>query len=223
MGQRRRIRLPLPTDPAVKAALITATASVLVAVIGAISAFAVGWLQVGPGARTPTATTVSAVTPHATAEGSGTSPDQATTTVRPGRQSVLDIVPKERNESDGEYRTGPQTVNAKRYERTLYLWEDEDEIGCADGALTYQLDRHYRRFEATVGLNDDSASGAEGVFTVLVDGKKQAAQTIGVGSTLRVTADVTGAFRMTLWAYRTCGLDPRGIAVWIDPVLSPTS
>jgi hypothetical protein len=51
MGQRRRIRLPLPTDPAVKAALITATASVLVAVIGAISAFAVGWLQVGPGAR----------------------------------------------------------------------------------------------------------------------------------------------------------------------------
>ena len=68
--------------------------------------------------------------------------------------------------------------------------------------LTYKLDESYRRFQATIGL-DDRADHPErrgaAVFRVLVDGKKQLSETISsTDAPQSVDVDVSGASTISL-------------------------
>lgn len=118
----------------------------------------------------------------------------------------------------GLVRPGPEEVSGTQYSNTLY----EDGGSCKDISATYQLNRKYRQFQATVGLDDRSDSGANFTFEVFTgDQADQLAtpvRTISFGHIVSIDVDVTGSLRME--PYATCN-EPFGTAVWINPILIP--
>ena len=72
----------------------------------------------------------------------------------------------------------------------------------AAARVTYDLTGHYRRFEALVGLDEDTARRGQVRVRVLVDGKEQKLARQGKldarGRPLRVRVDVRGARALTL-------------------------
>ena len=72
-----------------------------------------------------------------------------------------------------------------------------------ESRLTYDLAGRYRRFEALVGLDDQTGKGGSARVRVLVDGKSVdlgAADLTGRREPLAVRVDLTGAKELTLVA-----------------------
>ncbi len=72
-----------------------------------------------------------------------------------------------------------------------------------ESRLTYDLGGHYRRFEALVGLDDQTGKGGSGRIRVLVDGKPKDlgdTELAGRSEPVAVRVDVTGAKELTLVA-----------------------
>ncbi len=72
----------------------------------------------------------------------------------------------------------------------------------AAARVTYALDGRYRRFEALVGLDDQTGKRGRACIRVLVDGKERplpdGGKVSAAGGPLRVRADVRGARELTL-------------------------
>ena len=66
--------------------------------------------------------------------------------------------------------------------------------------LTYVLDGHFHRFEAVVGIDDETQGRGNVVFRVLLDGQPawESGKVSGKGSALPIRIDTTGAQRLTL-------------------------
>lgn len=163
--------------------------------------------EVGSGvpsnAVTPTVPTSSPSSPSSPAQELSATPDQ------PREQSLTDMAPVE-----GSYEIGPQKVNTQRYERTLYGH------GCYTSAATWQLDRKYTSFRASVGLSDTSPSSAKVKFSVFVDGETKATYSMDVGILQPIPpVDLRNAFRVELKVESDSCLHD-GYAVWINPVIS---
>lgn len=95
-----------------------------------------------------------------------------------------------------------------------------------DAAASYQLDKRFRTFQATVALNDSASGGAASPlrFSVELDGKKAWESRLfkNRGSWQPVLLDVTGASRLTL----RVAFEPQYFttaayahAVWLEPCL----
>jgi hypothetical protein len=86
--------------------------------------------------------------------------------------------------------------------------------------LEYDLGRHYQVLRTTVGLTDDSATEAEMLFDLIVDGRPVFSQSTRLGAPLPVEVDLTGALRLEMTTSRIeadCQNSNRGTGVWADP------
>ncbi len=89
-------------------------------------------------------------------------------------------------------------------------------------AVTYRLDGKFRRFHATIGVDDDTGGKGSVVFEALVDGKTAYKSEVLTGSSAPVVierVDVSGAKLLTLRVdYATAG-DIQDHADWCDALL----
>jgi NPCBM/NEW2 domain len=201
------------SDPTVRVALISATATVLVAVIGGVSAFAVGWLQYrGPGAAAQdpgTAPPASASSPTGTTPPGLPSPGAAKTG---SYLADLKLV-----EGHNVTDLGRRAVSGSSYEHSVALGNFC--IGAVRQA-GFNLDRRYRRFQAVMGLSDETPSAFELKFRVLLDDKPLASSTLKVGQVERLDLDVSGGLRLLLSAEAStlpgCDREVKAEAVWGD-------
>lgn len=92
------------------------------------------------------------------------------------------------------------------------------EAGCSvcDHWVEYNLSRSWGTFDATVGLDDNSRSGKNMTFTVYADGERVATETVTLGETVDIEADVSGALRLRLEVESD---DTDLVAVWAAPTL----
>jgi len=87
---------------------------------------------------------------------------------------------------------------------------------------TYDLAGNYRKFLATVGIDDDARGAGSVVFEVLVDGKRVYRSGVVTGRDEPITLeaiDVSGAQRLTLAVEFATGADILDHANWCDAVL----
>ncbi|MFI9848664.1 NPCBM/NEW2 domain-containing protein [Nonomuraea sp. NPDC051941] len=170
----------------------------------------------GPATVTATATTTVSATVAVTGS-ENPSPDAGGDSN--GATSLFDLAPL-RDQTD--YETTEAKVNTRQYDRVLL-----GGVHCQGQSVTYQLDRKFKKFTATVGLTDDSLR-IPVRFDVYVDGKRAGAgTTVNVGQIKPVEIAVSGAFRMQLWVedakdeYCPAFEESQLWAAWIKPTLRP--
>lgn len=106
--------------------------------------------------------------------------------------------------SDVEYWLhGPASVNGQSLPRSVLLTLcNPSEWACdpseQTGSVSYDLGRHFRRFQATAGLADDAADNAIYRIEVYGDGRKLGSQQVGLGEVFPIDVDVTGILRLRL-------------------------
>lgn len=160
-------------DPAIRAARITRTGTVVAAIAAAlitaiatgVTAYIVGHKEGVSAAPTVTVHETTTVTESAqaaseTGNGTGTSVAKKPT----GGSSLLLLTA---NETQGEIVTDPQKVNSRDYDHALTGWLGMCNYTSAH--RVYQLDRKYKRLQADVGLTDNTKSGSVVVFKVVLD------------------------------------------------------
>ena len=128
---------------------------------------------------------------------------------------------------DGESMTGWESV-----EGTDRMWGNATVDGTRrngalvhghycdrDASTEFTIGRDWRTWTGTVGIADD-ADEADGsvTFEVNGDGERLAEQTVGLGETAEMEADVEGVLRLELVS--TSHECVKGDAVWADPFLS---
>jgi hypothetical protein len=116
---------------------------------------------------------------------------------------------------DSDYRSTLATVNAEDYDEALTV-----EVPCGDVTTEFDLGRAYEEFETTVGLTDDSDSGAEVVFTVIGDGEQLETKTLGLGEDAELSVDVTGVLRLELVSAESPCEGETATAAWAEPVVT---
>jgi hypothetical protein len=87
---------------------------------------------------------------------------------------------------------GPITLRGQVFRKGLGMHSRSE--------ITYNIDRRFRRFEALVGIDDDTAGQGSVVFRVLLDGAEawQSGPVTGQTAPKRVQADVSNAQQLTL-------------------------
>ncbi|GAA2974083.1 MULTISPECIES: NPCBM/NEW2 domain-containing protein [unclassified Kitasatospora] len=114
-------------------------------------------------------------------------------------------------EEQGPYDRGPQKVNGQAYSTTL-------SSSCS--VATWQLDRQYTTFTTTLGAADSTASDTKILLYVELDGVRKIERSMAVGSTLPVTLDLRGVFRITLGSMSCNSRHQENVGAWIDPVIT---
>jgi hypothetical protein len=111
------------------------------------------------------------------------------TTLRPTRRSM-------------DVKLGAAAINGLYYADSIVFRCDlyaNDQIG----AISFNLSKRYRRFEATAGVLDDAREADQvGVFKVVADGAVLATVTARQGEPRFLTADVTDVLSLRLEAHR---------------------
>jgi hypothetical protein len=84
--------------------------------------------------------------------------------------------------------------------------------------LSYKLDGSYRRFEAIVGIDDETAGQGSVTFHVLLDGREvwQSGTVTGQSAAKRVNVDLAGAKRLTLLVDFGAMADVQDHADWAE-------
>lgn len=119
------------------------------------------------------------------------------------RQPVLtyltDMEPVSR---EGGAEAGARTVeiDGKQYPQSLSWTCGYSDCTGGGASAEYNLSRAYRRFQATIGLGDTSASDGVLIFRVLGDGRVLVEKQLGLGKPDEVDVDVTGVLRLRLLA-----------------------
>jgi hypothetical protein len=73
------------------------------------------------------------------------------------------------------------------------------------GAIEYNLNRDCKQLDATLGIDDASASGSSATISLAADGTSRLGGSFGLAQSQHVVADVTGVFRISLSATQTGG------------------
>jgi hypothetical protein len=130
--------------------------------------------------------------------------------------------PKRIGSKETYYKEGPLRIDAVTYERVLY-----NTPGCEyEGPVfeIYQTDRKYRKFQAKVGVGDDTPHEARVKFTVLADHIVRNSKIAVLGQqAIPFEADITGAFRIEIRTeiIITDNCNGKVYGAWIDPVIVP--
>ncbi len=103
-------------------------------------------------------------------------------------------------EDEGRWFTDSVDINGQNYPKTVYA-DGVDTCCFKEGdvfTIDYDLGRDYERFNSTIGLSDTSSDGTRWQFDVFVDGTNVASHALGLGESVPVSIDVTGALRLRL-------------------------
>ncbi|MFB8243339.1 NPCBM/NEW2 domain-containing protein [Kitasatospora purpeofusca] len=122
---------------------------------------------------------------------------------------VNDLLPVA--EEQGPYDHGSQKVNGQIHPTTL-------SSSCS--ITTWQLDRQYTTFTATLGAADSTGPGSKVLLYVELDGVRKIERNMAVGSTVPVTLDLRGVFRITLGSMSCNSYHPEDVGSWIDPAIT---
>jgi hypothetical protein len=114
------------------------------------------------------------------------------------------------------WESGTRTVNAKIYEHSV--------VGstCSagdDANESFNLGRQFQRFQATVGMADDTPTGAATQFTVIVDDKQIFNRDVRLGEQAVVDVSVAGGLRLVLHVESVRYSQCSSKAVWGDASL----
>lgn len=115
---------------------------------------------------------------------------------------------------DRTVRGGPLRLRGTEYPRGLGLHSQSE--------VTYPLNGAYRRFQATLGIDDDTQGKGSAIFEVLVDGKSvyQSDNLTGASQPVLLDRiDVTGAKLLTLRVGFGALADIQDHANWCDALL----
>ncbi|WP_461143698.1 NPCBM/NEW2 domain-containing protein [Salinifilum aidingensis] len=161
-----------------------------------------------PATETVTRTATETVTPSGSASPGGEP-------ASPPPAGAVHLADREPVEGASGWERGKATVRNREHERALV---SDDEI-CSVVTAAYNIDPGTSTFHSRVGLADDAESGEPVTFTVLVDGEPAGnSATVEVGEVAELTAQVDGAFRVTVQAEPKSCMD---YPVLIDPTLRP--
>ncbi|WP_344923436.1 NPCBM/NEW2 domain-containing protein [Streptosporangium oxazolinicum] len=214
-------------DPAVKAAIIAASATSAAAILTVGGSVFVGLLQYqGPGSKpgpTPTVTVTVTQTKTVAADPPDPGPMSPSPVSTRGK-SLLEFTPLGVSELDFDQRElsrGSAFVNG--VEEHVVLGGELKVCG-ASLIQEYNLGRVYRQLNAVVGLADSSATGTEVEFIVSADGKEVGRYPFEMGAPLRsINVPTVGKYgkasRLTLKVVKDDCKD--AYPVWIKPTVSP--
>ncbi|MEW2135559.1 NPCBM/NEW2 domain-containing protein [Streptomyces sp. NPDC005409] len=94
--------------------------------------------------------------------------------------------------------TGSAEVNGHNYARSVSLRVDKSSI--PENYAEYNLGRHWRTFEAAIGLQDDAPSGCQIEFEVFVDGKAINDTKLSLGEMRDLKLNISNALRLKIQA-----------------------
>ncbi|WP_432921670.1 NPCBM/NEW2 domain-containing protein [Microbispora sp. CA-135349] len=125
------------------------------------------------------------------------------------------LVDMEMVEGGQGWERGSRTVGAEVFPHsvvgsTCFSTYDQD--------ASFNLGRRFRRFQATVGLPDDAATGSVTRFTVSLEDRQLFSRDLRLGERARVDVPVTGGLRLVLRVQQV-GLTDCGAAVWGEALL----
>ncbi|MEU4039063.1 NPCBM/NEW2 domain-containing protein [Streptomyces collinus] len=122
--------------------------------------------------------------------------------------------------SSNGVNTGSAQVNGKNYDRSIFLAIDKSSIPEDDAE--YNLGRHWRTMQASIGLRDDSPTGSRASFEVFADGKSINKMTLGLGESKNLSLDITNVLRMKIEVTysSTTDISSDCYAVWGDARLN---
>lgn len=135
--------------------------------------------------ETPPTESASTTTPTDSASGPAT-PTAAT-------QYLQELEPL--SSSNGA-ETGSADVNGQNYGRSVSFRVDKGYIPVNDAE--YNLGRHWRTFEATIGLRDDAPTGCKLKFEAFADGKPINNVTLPLGEVRDLKLDVSNVLRLKI-------------------------
>ncbi|QIG41906.1 hypothetical protein G5V58_03115 [Nocardioides anomalus] len=98
------------------------------------------------------------------------------------------------------YEGGGATIAGSHYPSSLRGGNQT-----ASSAIEFNLNRDCKTLDATVGIDDASASGSSATLTLAADGTQRFQGTFGLAQAQHVVSDVTGVFRISLSATQTGG------------------
>lgn len=130
--------------------------------------------------------------------------------------------PKRVGSTETYYKEGPLNIDTATYERVLYNTPDCDYEGPV--FEIYQTDRKYRKFQAKVGVGDNTPHEARVEFTVLADGVVRHSEIAVLGQQpVPFEADIADAFRIQISTQVLITENCKGkvYGAWIDPVIVP--
>ncbi len=107
-------------------------------------------------------------------------------------------------ESDGGVETGSGSISGTKLPHSIMLrarFYEPTNVARAE----YDLGRHYRRFQAAVGLSDDAISSSVYQIEIYGDGRRMASQTVRLGNSVPIDLDITGILRLRLSITRVEG------------------
>src|SRR6266511_601947 len=146
-----------------------------------------GFLKTVPGMLTALATMLTGVA------GILAAIDQTAPAPAPGGVVTTYLADLEPTQSSRLASTDEANINGKTFVHNVLFY------ACCDPASAdYDLGRHYRRLEATLGVTDKAPADARSTFEVFLDGRKAYTATAGLGKPARLSLDVTGVLRLHL-------------------------
>jgi hypothetical protein len=117
----------------------------------------------------------------------------------------------------GNTESGTQRIANTDYPNSIFF---DYCTGYSEDVIEFHLGKQYRRFQATIGLSDETPSGRNGTFQVLADGRVLAAETVLVGRAK--TLDVGVSDRQRLILRTGCSRSGDSVRVWGDARLLGT-
>src|SRR6266508_611089 len=119
--------------------------------------------------------------------------DQTAPAPAPGGVVTTYLADLEPTQSSRLASTDEANINGKTFVHNVLFY------ACCDPASAdYDLGRHYRRLEATLGVTDEAPADARSTFEVFLDCRKAYTATAGLGKPARLSLDVTGVLRLHL-------------------------
>jgi len=135
--------------------------------------------------------------------GSGSPPTQASSQLLDGLTPVA-----------GGMDSGNVEVNGKFYADSIYLYPSPP------GSVSYNLGRQWRRFQATVGLSDNSLENVKVRFQIFADGRSIYDHIFTLGQSQQINLDVSNVLRLDLTATLESADAGPTEAVWGNAMLT---
>ena len=169
-------------------------------------------------------------TTETTTETTTTSPSTTSTaSSTPGSATMFlsDVQPVEDPSADSPWLVRSMQVKGVSYENSI---TPPDYVWCRWTQSDYVLGGAYSRFEAMVGIADDSPSTGPLTFYVLADDKRIKTITdVGIAAPKKVEVSVEGVSRLAIGIESPLGRDisdcpgPENVGVWLNPLLKPAT
>jgi hypothetical protein len=201
--------------------------TVVILVIGGLGALAdiLGWLNVGPssGHQTlPTPVTTEApvfsTTTGTATTGEASSESSEVDTTSPSTELISRFLSDDLEPSDSaSLETGVVSIDGKSHPHSLKIYAAF--AGPGESYATFVLGRHYRRFQAVLGIEDASPSQFKASIEVSVGGKRRFVKEVRKGQAYPINLDVTDAYELSIRVITLVGPEYAGYGAFGDAQL----